>query len=142
MATIFLDSNIFLYAVGADEGLRGPCGSILQAAAEGSIDATTNSEVIQEILHVLRRKGRHADALLVARRVGLLFPDLLPVTQADMARVIDILAGDPTLPTRDAVHAATMRGAGISHIVTADRDFDRVAGVVRLEPRDFPWPGV
>ena len=57
MATIFLDSNIFLYAVGADEGLRGPCGSILQAAAEGSIDATTNSEVIQEILHVRSQIG-------------------------------------------------------------------------------------
>ena len=136
---IFLDSNIFLYAVGADHPLRGPCGRILQAVAEGGIEATTNSEVVQEILHVLRRKGRHADALLVARRVSLIFPDLLPVTQIDMVRTIDILSENASLPTRDALHAATMLGAGISQIASADQDFDRIGGIVRLDPINFPW---
>lgn len=136
---IFLDSNIFLYAVGTDHPLRAPCGRILQAVAEGHIDATTNAEAVQEVLHVLRRKGRHSDALLVARRVSLIFPDLLPVTQMDIVRAIDILAADPGLPTRDAVHVATMLGAGISQIASADQDFDRVDGIMRLDPVNFPW---
>lgn len=138
---IFLDSNVFLYAVGAEHPLRGPCGRILESVASGAVEATTSSEVIQEILDVLRRKGRPAEAHLVARRVAQLLPDLLPVGRSEVLRAIDFLEQVPGLSVRDAVHAATALGAGITRIASADQDFDRVDGLTRLEPGEFPWTG-
>ena len=40
------------------------------------------------------------------------------------------------LSTRDLLHLAVMRRLGVTRIVTADADFDRVPGIVRLYPAD------
>ena len=54
----FLDTNIFLYAAGGPSPLREVCARVLRRAADGSLEATINAEVIQEVLHVLiRREG-------------------------------------------------------------------------------------
>jgi len=37
---------------------------------------------------------------------------------------------------RDLVHLAVMRRAGCTHIVTADRGFDGLSGIQRLDPLD------
>jgi len=42
--------------------------------------------------------------------------------------------GRAHLPVRDAVHAAVMARHGVRLIVTADRHFEGVPGVVRVDP--------
>ena len=42
MAAIFLDTNIFLYAAGADHPLREASQQFLQRVAEGDLQATIN----------------------------------------------------------------------------------------------------
>ena len=76
----FLDTNVFLYAAGAAHPERDACVRVLRSVADGSLDATVNSEVVQEILYVLSRRGRRRDAIALAGHVAALFPDLLPVT--------------------------------------------------------------
>ena len=41
------------------------------------------------------------------------------------------------LSTRDLLHLAVMRRLGVVRVVTADADFGRVPGVIRLDPGDF-----
>ena len=41
------------------------------------------------------------------------------------------------LNLRDAVHLGTMRTNGIETIITADRHFDGIDGVTRIDPSDF-----
>ena len=41
---VLLDTNIFLYAAGAAHPLREPCANILRRVADGSLDATINSQ--------------------------------------------------------------------------------------------------
>ena len=101
----FLDTNIFLYATGGPSPLRDACARVLRRVADGSLDATINAEVIQEILHVLFRRGRRDDALKLSRQLMALFPDLLPVTSADMEEACGLLQRYPSLSVRDAVHA-------------------------------------
>ena len=55
---VFLDTNIFLYAAGQAHTQRDACVDVLRRVAAGTLEATANSEVIQEILHVLVRRGR------------------------------------------------------------------------------------
>ncbi len=44
--TAFLDTNVFLYAAGADHPLRDPCQRILHRVAAGELAATTSSKVV------------------------------------------------------------------------------------------------
>ena len=70
----FLDTNVFLYAAGSSHRLREPCQEILRRVADGNLFAITSTEVVQELLYVLDRRGRGADGIRLSRRVLLLFP--------------------------------------------------------------------
>ena len=131
---VFLDTNVFLYAAGRAHPQREACADLLRRVASGKLDATTNSEVVQEILYVLVRRGRRDDAITLARHVSALFPELLPVTVQDMDSACDLVAKYPTLPVRDAVHAATMIGSGLKQLVSVDEDFDQVHEIRRVAP--------
>lgn len=132
MAAIFVDTNIFLHAVGADPPLREASRQLLRRVAEGDLVATTNAEVVQEILFVLSRRGRKDQALDVARSTAMLFPDLLPVTRSDLLTACELLERYPDLPPRDAIHAATMLNNGIGTILSADPHFDEISEITRL----------
>ena len=131
---VFLDTNIFLYAAGASHPLREPCARVLRRVADGSLDATINSEVVQEILYVLTRRGRRNDALKLAGNLTALFPDLLPVTRDDVAAACDLLRRYPRLSVRDAVHVGTMLRNGLKTVVSVDFDFDQVSEIQRVAP--------
>ena len=131
----FLDTNVFLYAAGAAHPEKEACVGVLRRVADGSLEATTNSEVVQEILYVLVRRGRRADGVVLARRVASLFPNLLPVTRDDALGACDLLERYPELSVRDAVHAASMLRNGVKRIVSVDSDFDQIREIRRIEPR-------
>jgi len=64
---------------------------------------------------------------------------IMPVTEADIRLAIDLFdtyRGVGMRP-RDAIHAATMRNNGISRLISADRDFDHLDFVTRIDPLDF-----
>jgi len=130
----FLDTNVFLYAAGGSHPERDACARVLRKVADGSLDATVNTEVVQEILYVLVRRGRRKEAVTLARHVTDLFPDLLPVTREDMLGACGLVQRYPRLPARDAVHAATMLRHGLKHVISVDTDFDQVRELRRIEP--------
>lgn len=134
---VFLDTNVFLYAAGQGHPQRDACAKVLRRVAEGTLEATANSEVIQEILYVLVRRGRRDDGLVLSRHVAALFPDLLPVTGEDMRRACDLIERYPGLPVRDAVHAATMIGHGLQQVISVDEDFDQIREIRRIAPESI-----
>ena len=134
---VFLDTNIFLYAAGPAHPWREACAGILRRVAEGSLDATINSEVVQEILYVLTRRGRRQDALKLAGHLTAMFPDLLAVTRDDMAEACELLRQYPGLSVRDAVHVGTMLHNELKTVVSADSDFDQVSRIRRLAPDEI-----
>lgn len=131
---VFLDTNVFIYAAGVPSPHKEACVSLLRRAAEGALDATTSVEVIQELHHVFRRRGRLPDGVALGREVARLFPDLLPITASDVIRSGDILLAQPQLSPRDALHAATALNRGITTIVSTDADLDAVNGLRRVDP--------
>jgi predicted nucleic acid-binding protein len=131
---VFLDTNVFLYAAGRAHPDREGCVHVLRQVAEGALDATVNSEVLQEILYVLARRGRRADGLTLAQHVAALFPDLLPVMRDDLLVACDLLRRYPSLPVRDAVHAATMLRNGLREVISVDQDFDQIEEIRRIAP--------
>jgi uncharacterized protein len=130
----FLDSNVFLYAAGQDHPMKAPCVGVLRAVGTGALDATTSTEVVQEVLYVLSRRGDRIRAAQLAIGILDLFPDLLPVTASDMRVACRLYSEGESVSARDAVHAATMLSNGIFTVISADRDFEKIPGVERVDP--------
>ena len=130
----FLDTNVFLYAIGREHPDKEPCREILRRVTMGKLPAVTSAEVIQELLHVLTRRQRRSEAATAAREAMAIVMRVLPVGKNDLQLACTLIEALPSLGARDALHAATMRNAGIRDIVSADADFDMVPDLHRTTP--------
>ena len=135
----FLDTCIPIYAAGREHPYRQPCVQLVLAVAEGEIEAATDVEVIQEIVYRFHAIRRRPDGLKLAEDFLSLMENVLPVVRQDVARSLELQRAYPFLPPRDALHVAVMLGAGLEQIVSADRHFDRVKEVQRLDPASVQW---
>jgi hypothetical protein len=55
-----------------------------------------------------------------------------PVERADVERARRLLRTTPRLSARDALHVAVMQARDVGRILTFDRGFDGIPGIVRL----------
>jgi predicted nucleic acid-binding protein len=133
----FLDANVPIYAAGGEHPYREHCARIIVAAARGDIDAVTDTEVIQEIAYRFHSVGRRALGLQVAKEFLGVVAVVLPVTREDAARALELLRAHDFLLPRDAIHAAVMEAAGLHTILTADRHFDPIPGITRVDPSEL-----
>jgi predicted nucleic acid-binding protein len=131
---MLVDSNIFMYAAGAAHPHKAPAVEFLRRVAAGEVEAAIDAEVLQEILHRYLALGRWTDGQRVFALARGLFPEVLPVTGEILDSAKAIADGDATLSARDAVHAAVVRVHQLAGICSFHRDFDRIAGCVRMQP--------
>lgn len=130
--SFLLDANVVVYSA-TDSEYRVPCLEILEAVAEGRAEGTISTAIFEEIWH-LELSGRIRRIVGLAARTHTLFSPLLPVTDAVIARALSLDA--PRLGANDRIHAATALVNGIADLVSADADFERVAGLRRIDPLD------
>ncbi len=136
MIRMFLDTNIFLYAIGGDGPHRQSCRQVLAAVGRGALNGVTSSEVLQEILYVRSRRINMKDATTAARSAAGIVADVLPITADDMLDACGLLDSYPNLGVRDALHVAVMKNSHIGMLVSVDRDFDALKILKRLDPAD------
>lgn len=136
MTRIFVDANVFLYAVGAESPHRDACRSVLQAVGQRTLDGVTSSEVLQEILHVRSRRVSVRDAATAVRAAADLVAEVFPVTSRDVLDACTLLESHAGLGARDALHAAVMKNSQIHLLVSVDRDFDVIADLKRIDPSE------
>ena len=130
----FLDANIPIYAAGADHPLKQPCARILRDAAARPQDYVTNAEVLQGLLHRYLATGRRS----LGREVLRAFAELMegriePVLAEDALAASRLSERHHDVSARDLVHAAVMRRLGVTRVISADADFDRLSGIERLD---------
>jgi predicted nucleic acid-binding protein len=136
-SAFFVDSNIIMYAVGAEHPYRRPCLDALDRIVQESLPAVVSSEIHQEILHRYLSVGRADLAQQVSARLETIIPTTLPVTLADIRRVRQLAVHYSAPRARDLVHVAVMLENGLSCILSTDRHFDQMAEIQRLDPRDW-----
>lgn len=132
-----IDANIPMYAAGAEHALKAPCVAILESIARGELKAVTDAEVLQEILHRYTALGQRNHAVEVCRLFLQVVPNVLPVTREIMERALELHLQFSQLQARDSLHAAAMIEYRIAHIISADRHFDGIPGILRLDPSQF-----
>jgi predicted nucleic acid-binding protein len=137
---IFLDANVFMYAVGAPHAYKEPCVRILSDLESGVLTAAINTEIIQELLYRYSHIKLADKGLQICRDILRYRLTILPVTEADVRLAIDVFDVHRAsgLKVRDAIHAATMRNHSITRLISADKEFDCLDFVTRLDPLAYP----
>lgn len=134
----FIDANVLLRYLTRDDPEKAAASyALLMRLRAGTEVVVTSEAIIAEVTYVLAsprlynlpHDGIAARLFPVLRLRGLRLPHKRTVLDA-----LAIYADAPQLDFEDALAVAHMRRLGIREIVSYDRDFDRVAGIVRQEP--------
>jgi predicted nucleic acid-binding protein len=127
-----------MYAAGADHPLRSPCRRIVRSIADGSFHAVTDAEVFQEILYRYAAIGQvHKGFQIFDHFHRVMLGRILPIEDSDVCLAREMLERHPVLSPRDATHLAVITRHRIREIVTADRGFDRIPDVRRIDPAEL-----
>jgi len=133
----FIDTNILMYAAGAEHHLKEPCVRILQDIAHYNIPAYSNVEMLQEILHIYKSRKRAADGIKIVNDFTTIVDNIMSVHQKDIDRAMLLMEQLTNAAVRDTVHIATMLHCGITNIVSADKHFADVPSIRRIDPLDW-----
>lgn len=149
---LFIDANIFLYAIVGHPRFGPSCLRLFRRLESGDVEGRTSAFVLGEVYHkLLLADARGALGVPMDRVVAELKrrPDTIPTLAAAREQMEIVLGyGIPVLPVpdfravvaasmangllaTDAAHVAVMEAAGIADIATNDRDFRRV-GTLRV----------
>lgn len=137
MTARFLDTNIILRHLLNDDPERSPaCFALIRAIERGQFSAWTSELVIAELVFVLSSRQTYNLSRETVR--DLLLP-LINLTGLKIPRkrlyhrVFELYTGSP-IDYIDAYHAALIESRRQQELYSYDTDFDRVAGLRRLEP--------
>ncbi len=118
---IFVDTNVFMYAVGRSHPLREAAQEFFAEHLRGGDVLVTSAEVMQELLHaylpVNRLETLDAALTLARARMGSIWP----VETEDVELARSLIRKYPALGARDLLHAACCTRRGVERIKTFDR---------------------
>ena len=142
--SIFIDTNIVMYATGKEHPYKNACATIIFRMADGSFHRdigapVTDTEVFQEIIYRYALVGRWQSGILICKRFLGLGLEILPVDSSGVQKMIALAETyqGKGIPPRDLVHVAVMINHGIRKIVSVDSHFDLINEVIRVEPGDL-----
>ena len=135
----FLDTNVILrYLTRDDEAKAKACYELFQRVQRGEEELATCEAIVAEVIYVLsspRLPYRLSHEQIRARLLPILTLRGLKLPQKRVClQALDLYASYPSVDFEDALAVAHMEQRGITGIVSYDRDFDRVAGLRRIEP--------
>ena len=133
---IILDTTVLVYAKGSAHPLRDPCRRLIDAIAQGKLEATSTVEVIQEFVHVRAQRRERSDAVELGGDYADLLAPLLTVSDEHLRRGLALFERHEPLGAFDAVLAATAIDIDAGALVSADSAFAHVTGLRHVVPDD------
>ena len=132
---IFVDTNVFMYAVGRPHPLRGAARRFFAESNRNRTALCTSAEVLQELTHAYLQIGRVLTldaAISLVLRAGV---EVWPLEREDVTLARQLHEQHPVLGARDLCHLASCRRRGVREIMT----FDRALAAVSVAPTRKPW---
>jgi len=119
---IFVDSNIFIYAVGRPHPLKAEAQNFFIESSKKGKRLVTSAEVLQELLHVYLPVGRieTLDAAMELATQGV--DQVLPIDTAAVLHARNLVNQHPGLTARDLVHLAICHQHKVKVLKTFDRN--------------------
>ena len=135
MALPFLDTNVLLRHLLQDHPQQSLRATAYLARIEhGEIKVRTADTVVFEAVFTLQRQYGVSKEEIRNNLLPILeLPGIVLPGKRRLRKVFDLYV-DLNLPFADAYHVALMQRLGLRHIISFDKEFDRVPGVTRVEP--------
>lgn len=124
---IFVDTNVFMYAVGRPHALREPARAFFRTAVENGTALITSAEVLQELLHAYTPVQRFETLDAALELVTRSTIDIWPLQSEDVLLARQLRDRFPELGARDLCHLATCRRRNVREIKTFDRGLSVIA---------------
>jgi uncharacterized protein len=119
---IFVDTNVFIYAVGRRHPLKPKARVFFENGLENSaMRLCSSAEVLQELLHAYLPVQRIATLDAAWRLAESVLNELWAVDPEDVRLARDLRESFPSLGARDLLHLACCRRRGVTKIKTFDR---------------------
>ncbi|MEA1905302.1 MAG: type II toxin-antitoxin system VapC family toxin [Candidatus Hadarchaeota archaeon] len=132
---IYLDTNIWIYAITAHPKYGKRCKRILERLEKEKLRAAISVQVLSEVAGVLYQQfgvkdtTKHVAAILsYPLEIVDLTPDII-IRGAEYSRDYGVLP-------YDGIHIASALGLMIKKILSADRELGRVSLIERVDPID------
>jgi len=134
MPPAFLDTNVLLRHFLQDHPELSPkAHALIQRIERGDLVVRTSDIVVFETVFVLERghkisKATIAEGLLrILGLIGVVLPE-----KQQYRRVFELYQSS-NVGFADCFHAAFMQRLGLTEVISFDRDFDKLPGIVRRE---------
>ncbi len=128
---IFVDTNVFMYAVGRPHPLQTPARLFLLESERNRTPLCTSAEVLQELAHTylpVRRPEALDAAMALVNRSGVA---VWPLEEADVILARELYELHPGLSARDLCLLASCRRRGVTDIMTYDQALAAAVGPAR-----------
>ena len=124
---IFVDTNVFMYAVGRPHVLQASAQDFFIEVNRNGTPLCTSAEVMQELAHVYLPTGRLQIFDATLELLASASVEVWPLEEADVALARQLHEQHPALQARDLCHLASCRRRGVREIKTIDQTFAAVS---------------
>ena len=125
---IFVDTNVFMYAVGRPHGLQTPAQDFFVEANESSTPLCMSAEVLRELAHIYLPTGRPQTFDATLELIASSAVEVWPLEEEDVTLARRFHEQYPALQARDLCHLASCRRRGVRAIKTFDQVFAAISG--------------
>ena len=125
---IFVDTNLFMYAVGRSHPLREPAQEFFVEANRNGTPLCTSAVVLHEMAHAYLPAARIGTLDSAMALIGRFQVEVWPLEEEDVTLARQLHEQYSGLSPRDLCHLASCRRRGVSGIKTFDQALHAVAG--------------
>ncbi len=122
----FVDTNVFVYAVGSPHPLQEAAWSFLETSHETDTQLFTSAEVVQELMHVFLPVGRYRSFDAAMELIDDFAIEVWSLEQEDVLLARQFHEQHPGLSARDLCHLASCQRRGVSEMMTFDQNLASV----------------
>lgn len=116
----FVDTSVFMYAVGRPHPLREEAQTFFVRSLEERVPLATSVEVLQELLHAYLPVGR-LSTLDAAWTLAESLATVWPIEPEDVRHARNLADTHPALGARDLLHFACCQRRSVNNVKTYDR---------------------
>ena len=127
---IFVDTNVFMYAVGGEHELQTLAREFFFEANRSNTALCTSAEVLQELMHAYLPASKFqglSDSMSLVSSCGVV---VWPLEEEDVTLARQLMDQHPNLQARDLCHLASCRRRGVTQVKTFDQTLH---GVIRMK---------
>ncbi len=132
----YVDSNIFFYAKIMDREYGPSCAEVIRSIHDGRTTAAVSTLVALEVANALRKFGLGREVRDTVDSIFSLRMQVASLEQSDLRNAINTFHKYLISPY-DCAHVAMMKRLGAQALISADKDFDKITGITRRNPKSF-----